>query len=161
MGWVVNGTPRSLSPRARDPVPSYRWLGGPQGRSRLHWDSFFFSLSLYFIRTSCPDCPGFLPFVLTVQHTQHKHTCPRRDSNPQFQQSSCRRLPPQTARPLGSARFDPQTVQPVACRYTDWAISARAAKDMCMSLSRQKTLRMWTAVPLFLTNNCTQTSLNQ
>jgi hypothetical protein len=28
----------------------------------------------------CTDCPGFLPFVLTVQHTQHKHPCPRRDS---------------------------------------------------------------------------------
>jgi hypothetical protein len=25
-------------------------------------------------------------------------------------------------RPLGSAGFDPRTVQPVASRYTDWAI---------------------------------------
>ena len=32
-------------------------------------------------------CPGFA-FVLTVQQTQHKHPCPRRDSNPQSQKRS-------------------------------------------------------------------------
>jgi hypothetical protein len=34
-----------------------------------------------------PDCPGFCLFVLTVQHTQHKHLFSRRDSNPQPQQA--------------------------------------------------------------------------
>jgi len=42
----------------------------------------------------------------TWQHTTlttDGHPCPRRDSNPQSQQASCRRPTPYTARPLGSA----------------------------------------------------------
>jgi hypothetical protein len=33
MEWVVNATPRPLYPRERHPIPSYRTLGGPRGRS--------------------------------------------------------------------------------------------------------------------------------
>jgi hypothetical protein len=33
MGWVVNATLRPLYPRERDPVPLYRRLSGPHGRS--------------------------------------------------------------------------------------------------------------------------------
>ena len=66
-------------------------------------DFFVFVCSLYFMRTSFPDCPGFVPFVLTVQHTQHEHPCPRQDSKPQRQQAIGLRSTPQTARPLGSA----------------------------------------------------------
>ena len=32
----------------------------------------------------CLDCSAFCLFVFTY-NTQHKHPCPRRDSNPQFQ----------------------------------------------------------------------------
>ena len=42
----------------------------------------------------------------TWQHTtlkRNRHPCPRRDSNPQYQQASGRRPTPQTARPLGPA----------------------------------------------------------
>ena len=42
---------------------------------------------------------------LTTHNTQHKHPCPRRDSNPQSQQASGRRPTPQTARPLRSANI--------------------------------------------------------
>ena len=76
------------------------------------------------------------PFVFTVQHTHHKHSCTWRDSNPQSQQAIGRTPSPQTARPLGfrtrnpSTRgaadprlsrlvtrigFEPGTFQPVAC----------------------------------------------
>ena len=37
MGWVVNATPWPLYPRERDPVPLYRRLGGPSGRSKWVW----------------------------------------------------------------------------------------------------------------------------
>ena len=46
-------------------------------------------LSLYFtLLVSLSGLSSLLPFVLTVQHTQHKHLRPRWDSNPQFQQAS-------------------------------------------------------------------------
>jgi hypothetical protein len=32
-------------------------------------------------------CPGLLPCAFTVQHTQHRHLCPGRDSNLQSQQA--------------------------------------------------------------------------
>ena len=67
-----------------------------------------------FIRISLSSLSWLLPFVPTMCNTQHKHTCPRRDSNPQSQQAVGRRSSPYTVRPLGSAGFDPQTVQPVA-----------------------------------------------
>jgi hypothetical protein len=44
----------------------------------------------------------------TWQHTtlaRDRHSCPRRDSNPQFQQKNGRRTTPQTAQPLGSANI--------------------------------------------------------
>ena len=47
-----------------------------------------------FVLSSLSWFPCFLPFVLTVQHTQHKHPCSRRDLNPQAQQTSGRRPPP-------------------------------------------------------------------
>jgi len=45
----------------------------------------------------------------TWQHTTFKrygHSCPRRDSNPRYQQASGRRLKPQTAGPSGSAHLN-------------------------------------------------------
>ena len=47
----------------------------------------------------CPDCPGFLPIVLTVQH---KHPWPRRESNPQPQQEIGRRPLGHWDRPEGA-----------------------------------------------------------
>jgi hypothetical protein len=54
-------------------------------KSRPHRD-FFFVLCLYFIRTPSYRLSSFCVFVPTVQHTQHKHSCLRRDSKPQSQQ---------------------------------------------------------------------------
>ena len=43
------------------------------------------------------------PLPDMTQHSQHKHRCPRWDSNPRSQQASGRRPTPQTARPPGPA----------------------------------------------------------
>jgi hypothetical protein len=43
----------------------------------------FLALSVF----QCSDYPDFLPFVLTVQHTQHRHPRLPQDSNPQPQQA--------------------------------------------------------------------------
>ena len=51
----------------------------------------FLFCSLYFILVLIVLA---VPFILTVQHTQHKHPCPRRDSNPQSQQAIGRRHAP-------------------------------------------------------------------
>jgi hypothetical protein len=51
------------------------------------------------MHTSLSWLSWFLPFVLTVQHTQHRYPCFRRDSNPQSQQASCQRPTSQIARP--------------------------------------------------------------
>ena len=85
-------------------------------------DIFLFCICTLFVLL-CPDCPGFLPFVGTVQHTQHKHPCSLRDSNPQSQQAIGRRPSHKSARPMGSA-FEPRNFQLVARRNTDYAIPA-------------------------------------
>ena len=71
---------------------------------------FVFSCTLHFIRTWF--------FVLIILHfasfcffsplylQQHRHPCPRRDSNPQPQQAISCRPSPYTTRPLG---FEPKT----------------------------------------------------
>jgi hypothetical protein len=130
-GWVVNATPRPLYPRERDPVKivlDARWAPGPvwTNEKNLAPTGTFFFISfciLYFIRTCF--------FVLIVLHfaffvftcnTQHKHPCPRWDSNPQPQHVIDRRPSPETAQPLGSA-IRSRTVHSVASRYTNWAIT--------------------------------------
>jgi hypothetical protein len=42
----------------------------------------------------CPHCPDFAFCPLLTKHTQIKHPCPRRDSNPQSQQVIGRRPSP-------------------------------------------------------------------
>ena len=44
--------------------------------------------------------PSQRPLPDSTQHSQDRHPCPRRNSNPQSQQASGRRSSPQTARPL-------------------------------------------------------------
>jgi hypothetical protein len=100
-GWL---TPRSgrFTPR----YPLYRRLGRPQDRSRRvrkmspHAGIFFPSLFLLYPHLFLSiECPGFLPFILIVHHTQHKHPSPPggiRSSNPSKRAVSDPRL-----RPLG------------------------------------------------------------
>jgi hypothetical protein len=71
---------------------------------------FSFLLSVFL----CPHCPGFcLLSLLCVTHNTNIHA-PAGIRNPQSQQAVGRRFSPYTVWPLGSAGFDPQTVQPVA-----------------------------------------------
>ena len=102
-GWLTSRPCRFTSEKGIR-CPFYRRLGGPQGRlggcgkCRPHGYFFLYSLVLCscFIRTSfflCPDCPGFY-LVSLLYDTQHKHPCPRRDSNPQPQQATSRRSSP-------------------------------------------------------------------
>ena len=59
---------------------------------RPHQD-FLFSLSILYLHCFVVIVLALL-FVLIVQHTQHKHPCPRRDSNPQPKQAiGCRPSP--------------------------------------------------------------------
>jgi hypothetical protein len=94
-GWL---TPRSgcftpPPPKEKTRYLLYRRLGGLQdrsgrGRKTLPPPGFFLYslvLCLYFIL--CLHCPPFCLLVFTY-NTQHKHPCPRRDSNPQSQQAS-------------------------------------------------------------------------
>ena len=88
MGWMVNAKPQTLYPRRADTVPIVQeaeWAPGPvwKGAENLARTGilFLFSCTLYFIRTCF-----FVLIVLDVQQRQqHKHPCPRRDSNPQLQ----------------------------------------------------------------------------
>jgi hypothetical protein len=94
-GWVKL---RPLYPR----FSTNRGLVGPRSRSvRFEEDKnflphrkFFSYVCLFFIR------PGFA----LRYNIQHRHPCPRRDSNPQSQQAFGRRPSPQTSRQLLSAR---------------------------------------------------------
>ena len=124
---MVNSTTRRLLSPGKTRYPLYRWLGGPRGRSGSvrkisPSPGIFFLFSVLHLYYFFVLIVLAVPFILTVQHTQHKHPCPRRNSNPQSQQASGCRPTPQTARPLGSAGFDPRTFQPVASRYTDCTI---------------------------------------
>ena len=56
---------------------------------RFVYSFFFFLCTCFFVLIVLA-----MPFVLTVQHTQHKHPCPRRDSNSQPQQASGHRPTP-------------------------------------------------------------------
>ena len=105
MGWVVKGTPRPLYPQKIYPVPivlEARWAPGSVWTGAKYLAStgiFLFKFSsslfvLYLCLLTCSDFPASLIFVLTVQHTQHKRPCPRRDSNPQSQQASGHRPTP-------------------------------------------------------------------
>ena len=102
MEWVVKATPRPLYFRERDWMgpragldrrgkrPATHcigdWMGPRAGLDRCGIfapPGFLFSvLHLYYV---------FVLIVLAVQHTQHKHLCPWRDSNPQSQQAIGRR----------------------------------------------------------------------
>ena len=59
-----------------------------QHKQSCPWRDFFFSCSLYVISTSLS---WLCLLSFTVQHTQYKHSCPRRDSNPQLQHAISRR----------------------------------------------------------------------
>ena len=59
------------------------------GKSSLHRDFYcilLYSLCTSFVLVSLSSLSCILPFVFTY-NTQHKHPCPRRDSNPQTQQA--------------------------------------------------------------------------
>ena len=107
-------------------IQEVAWTSGKQSERVQKISSpprFFLALCTLSVLL-CADCPGF-GFCPLLYNTQHKHPCSRRDSNPHCQQATGRRRPsPKTVRPLGSAGFDPRTVQPGARRYTDWAIPA-------------------------------------
>jgi hypothetical protein len=61
-----------------------------------------------------------------VPFVQHKHPCPRRDSNPQSQSASDQRPTPQTARPMGSVVTAVGTgYYPAVCRQTEVMLSDR------------------------------------
>ena len=76
------------------------------GKSRPTGNYFVFSYTMFVLHPYlclCLDCPAFCLLVFTY-NTQHKHSCPRRDSKPQPQHAIVRRPSPSTARPLGLAR---------------------------------------------------------
>ena len=76
------------------------WVGGQR-----HAPMSIFLFLLYFL-SFCPfyrTCTFMSSVLMPLIALQHKHPCPRKDSNPQYQQVSCRRPSPSTARPLGSA----------------------------------------------------------
>jgi hypothetical protein len=96
---VVTATPRPLYPEKDTHYPLCRSLGGSQGRSRIVqkisstpgfvFSSFFF---LHFVRSFLPIVYLYIvcPHVTFLCSTQHKHSCPLRDSNQQSQLASCR-----------------------------------------------------------------------
>jgi hypothetical protein len=97
-GWLTQRSDRfTLVTETRYPL--CRRLGGSQGRSGLvrkmsPLPGFFFLFSLCILSVILLLIVLALPFVLAVQHTQHNHPCPRRDSNPQSQQASGHRPTP-------------------------------------------------------------------
>ena len=56
--------------------PYWDSIPGPSSPQRVAIPILMFSFSLYFIRTSLFWLFCILPFVLAVQHSQHKHPCP-------------------------------------------------------------------------------------
>ena len=61
---------------------------------------------------------GHVPAALPSGETRYPLYVYRRLDRPQFRSGRVRKISPQP-------EFDPRTIQPVASRYTDWAISAR------------------------------------
>ena len=114
-GWTVKVTQAALIPGKRPDVHCIRvWVNSRDnvdgwGKSRPHRNSipdrpapteslyrhfFVFSFTLctpsVLVSLSCLSCL----FVFTVQHTQQKHPCLRRVSNPQSQQATGRKPSP-------------------------------------------------------------------
>ena len=95
VGWSEQ-RPCPFIPGESTPYRLYKRLGGPQDRYVLvrkisppPW--IILSLCTLSVLVSLSWVSWLFPFVLTAQHTQHKHPCPRRDSKPQPQQAIGRR----------------------------------------------------------------------
>ena len=102
-GWVANTTPRPLYPRERDPMPIVQDAGWA-GAGNLFF--LVLSLSTVYLYILCPPyplCTFISSVLLSLIPLQHKHPCPRQDSNPQFQQASGHSPTPWTAWPPRSA----------------------------------------------------------
>jgi hypothetical protein len=116
-------TPTALLPGNR---PCFYCIGGWVGpragldwceKSRLHRDSFF-NLSARWGGWSTPHPDRFTPGKQTL------FLLYRRLGGPQGRSGLVRKISP-------SPGFDLRTVQPVASRYTDWAIPAHYIHRLC------------------------------
>ena len=79
-----------------------------------------------------------LPFIVQHTHTQHKHPCPRRDSNAQPQQAIRQRFEPEAAdlqlRPHNHCH-DPDHVNSDCFLYVKQSISQEMFKNLCNHLT--------------------------
>jgi hypothetical protein len=84
VGWL-KPHPGRFVPGQVTRYPWYRRPGGPEDRSRpvqkisFPPEFFIFVLVFCFILTSFSWLSSLLSYFHTVQHTKHRHPCPRRD----------------------------------------------------------------------------------
>ena len=72
-------------------------------RPRIFFLPFFSFDPFCTFRAFRPSSCHLCSILLSLYNKQHKHPCPRRDSNPQSRKASGRRHKPENARPPGSA----------------------------------------------------------
>jgi hypothetical protein len=125
-GWLTPLPGRFTS--GNNPVPIVQeagWARRPVWKGAANFAPtgiFFFCILSYSVCTStvlvfCLYGPVFCFFCLFLQHTTQT-SMPLAGFEPEI---------PAGERPPGST-FDPRTLQPVASRYTDWAIPAHRTK---------------------------------
>ena len=99
----------------------------------IYFFILLFALCTLSVLVSLSGLSCSLPFVFTVQHTQHKRPCSQRDSNPHPQQASGHRSTPWTARPLGSAIRKHMTKRPLASCTVLYGPALRCYKDITIT----------------------------
>ena len=87
---------------------------------------FYFVLHPYLVL--CPDCPAFCHLSLLTTHTTQTFMPPA-GYEPAVPASDRPQTLPLDRSATGISGFDPRTVQPVARRYTDYAVPGSRKKQ--------------------------------